>query len=64
MIILKNRIALLCLDRIRMLVFHTLLSFFAGGILALEDEEQRLVETNIYITKELVLVAGKSTSAN
>jgi hypothetical protein len=49
-IIIKIKIALLCFDRIGMLVFHTFLSFFAGGfsMLEYEDKESRLIEMTLF----------------
>jgi len=49
-IIRKNRIALLCLDMTRMLVFHMFLSFFVGMLYVLEDEDEELclIETALF----------------
>jgi len=53
-IIMKIKIALLCFDRTRMLVFHNFLPLFAGGLLVFEDEdeEQRLIETTLFLDCE------------
>jgi len=53
-IIMKIKIALLCFDRTRMLVFHNFLPLFAGGLSVFEDEdeEQRLIEKALFLDCE------------
>jgi len=53
-IIMKIKIAFLCFDRTRMLVFHNFLPFFAGGLSVFEDEdeEQHLIEVALFLDCE------------
>jgi len=51
---MKIKIAFLCFDRTRMLVFHNFLPFFAGGLSVFEDEdeEQHLIEVALFLDCE------------